>query len=190
MAPWRRAEGQETLRPARLTLPFLCATLLTLPGCAIFSDAPHYRGIAVSQHDLNELTPGLSQQADVEAVLGPPTFSPQFSPNNWVYVSQVTKMRIARTEGVISQHVVVVSFNDSGTLQSVTQKDLNDSTQVSMEGKQTPVPGGTPTFFQQLIGGVGSYNPLGAAQDTSGGVNAGGITGGVGGVTNPGGSSF
>jgi outer membrane protein assembly factor BamE (lipoprotein component of BamABCDE complex) len=158
------------LRPARLTLPFLCAMLLTLPGCVIFSDSPHYRGIAVSQHDLAELTPGLSQQADVEAVLGPPTFSPQFSPNNWVYVSQVTKMRIGQTEGVKSQHVVVVTFNDNGTLQSVVQKDLKDSVKVTMDDKQTPVPGGTPSFFQQLVGGVGSYNPLGAAQDASGGV--------------------
>jgi outer membrane protein assembly factor BamE (lipoprotein component of BamABCDE complex) len=158
------------VRPAKLPLPLLFASLLALPGCAVFSDAPHYRGIAVSQHDLNELTPGLSQQADVQAVLGPPTFSPPFNPNDWIYVAQVTKMRIARTEGVTSQNVVVVSFNDNGTLKSVTEKNYNDAVLVAMEPHQTPVPGGTASFFQQLIGGVGSYNPLGSAQDTSGGV--------------------
>jgi outer membrane protein assembly factor BamE (lipoprotein component of BamABCDE complex) len=144
---------------------------LALSGCAVFSDSPHYRGISVSPHDLAELTPGLSQQADVEAVLGPPTFTPQFSPNNWVYVAQVTKMRIGRTEGVKSQQVVVIAFNDSGTMQSVTEKNLKDSVNVAMEARQTPVPGGQPGFIQQLVGGVGSYNPLGAASDTSGGVS-------------------
>ena len=158
------------MRPARLTIPFLFTALLALPGCAIFSDAPHYRGIAISPHDLSELTPGLSQQADVQAVLGPPTFTPQFNANDWVYVAQVTKMRIGQTEGVKSQNVVVVAFDNSGTLQSITQKTLKDSIQTGMEGHKTPVPGGTPGFFQQLVGGVGSYNPLGAAQDTSGGV--------------------
>ena len=171
---------------ARLTLPFLCATLLTLPGCAIFGDQPHYRGIAVSPHDISQLTPGLSQQADVQAVLGPPTFMPQFNPNDWVYVAQVTKMRIGRTEGVKSQTVIVVAFNDSGTLQSITQKGLKDAINVKMDGKATPVPGGSPGLIQQLIGGVGSYTPLGSAQDTSSGANPGGITGGIGGVSNPG----
>ena len=161
------------MRPARLTIPFLYAALLTLPGCAVFSDAPHYRGIAVSQHDLNELTPGLSQQADVQAVLGPPTFSPQFNPNDWVYVAQVTKMRIARVEGVKSQNVVVVAFDNNGVMRSVTQKSMRDGITAVMDGHQTPVPGGSPSMVQQLIGGVGSYNPLGAAQDTSGGAGAG-----------------
>jgi outer membrane protein assembly factor BamE (lipoprotein component of BamABCDE complex) len=159
--------------------------LLALPGCAIFGDQPHYRGIAVSPHDLAELTPGLSQQADVEAVLGPPTFTPQYNPDEWVYVAQVTKMRIAQTEGVKSQTVVVVSFNDSGTLQGITSKGMSDAVNVAMEGKQTPVPGGSPSFFQQLVGGVGSYTPLGSAQDTSAGAG-GGPSGGVSGVTNPG----
>jgi outer membrane protein assembly factor BamE (lipoprotein component of BamABCDE complex) len=157
------------LRPAKLTIPFLYAALLALPGCAIFSDSPHYRGISVTPHDLAELTPGLSQQADVQAVLGPPTFTPQFSPNNWVYVAQVTKMRIAQTEGVKSQNVIVVAFDNNGVMQSVTQKTMKDGINVAMEGHQTPVPGGSPGFFQQLVGGVGSYNPLGSAQDTSGG---------------------
>jgi outer membrane protein assembly factor BamE (lipoprotein component of BamABCDE complex) len=178
------------LRPAKLTIPFLYAALLALPGCAIFSDSPHYRGVAVSQHDLGELTPGLSQQADVQAVLGPPTFTPQFNANDWVYVAQVTKMRIAQTEGVKSQNVVVLAFDNNGTLQSITQKTLKDSVGVAMESHQTPVPGGTPGFFQQLIGGVGSYNPLGSAQDTSGGVAGTGSNVGAPGSGSGGGTSF
>lgn len=166
----------EVLRFAKLTLPFLGSLLLSLPGCAIFSDAPHYRGVAVTPHDLAQLTPGLSQQADVQAVLGPPTFLPQFSPNDWVYVSQVTKMRIGQTEGVVSQHVVVAAFDNGGTLQSLTQKTGKDAVTVAMESHQTPVPGGTAGFIQQLVGGVGSYNPLGTAQDSSGGVGGGGAS--------------
>ncbi|MGE4481695.1 outer membrane protein assembly factor BamE [Acidocella sp.] len=176
------------MRLTKLPQSLLFCALLGLPGCALFSDAPHYRGISVTDSALKQLTPGISQQADVQALLGPPTFVEQFDPNNWVYVSQVTKMRIARTEGVQKQNVVVVTFNNDGTFKSYTLKTQADATPVKMDGRQTPVPGGTAGFFQQLIGGVGSYNPLGTASDTSanGAAALGGSSGNIGGGTSGG----
>jgi outer membrane protein assembly factor BamE (lipoprotein component of BamABCDE complex) len=174
------------VRPAKL--PFALLLALTLPGCALFGDAPHYRGNAITQHDLNELTPGIASEADVTALLGPPTFQEQFAPNNWVYVAQVTKMRIANTEGVKQQHVVVLSFDANGVLQSVTEKGMDDRVTVAMDGARTPVPGGHAGFFQQLIGGVGSYNPLGATTNAGGaGAGAGGLGGGGGDIGGTGG---
>lgn len=177
------------MRIAKLTFPLLSCALLSLSGCAIFSDEPHYRGIAVSDHDLKELTPGLSQQADVQALLGPPTFVEQFNQNNWDYVSQVTRMRIAQTEGVQKQRVVVVTFDNNGVLQSVTEKDKADAVHVAMDGNQTPVPGGHAGFLRMLVGGVGSYNPLGTASDssTNGNIGAAGPTIGSGNSSSSGG---
>ncbi len=169
----------------------LCAGL---SGCGLFSDAPHYRGVAVTQHDLAELTPGIATQADAQALLGPPTFQEQFDANNWVYVAQVTKMRIANTEGVREQQVIVLNFDDHGVLHSVTKKGMDDSVRVAMDGAQTPVPGGHASFIQQLIGGVGSYNPLGATGASAGasaggaGAGAGGLGGGAGDIGGAGGN--
>lgn len=156
------------MRPIKLlkTLP-LCA-LLSLPGCAIFSSSPHYRGVALTNDQLRQLTPGVSRQADVQALLGPPTFVEPYAQNNWVYVAQITHMRIGQTEGVKKQNVVVVTFNQSGAYESYKEETLKTALPVAMDGNKTPVPGGTPGFFQRIIGGVGSYNPLGAASDTSG----------------------
>ncbi len=162
------------------------AGLFLLPGCAIFGDSPHYRGIAVSQHDLDELTPGISSQADAQALLGPPTVQEVFNNNNWIYISQITKMRIGQTEGVQAQHVVVLTFDNNGVLQSVAQKTLHNAVQVAMDGHETPVPGGKAGLLQQLIGGVGSYNPLGGANDTSA-TGASGLGAGAGGLGSGGG---
>jgi outer membrane protein assembly factor BamE (lipoprotein component of BamABCDE complex) len=170
------------LRPAFLRSLALAALAGSLSGCVLFSDSPHYRGNAVSQHDLNELTPGISSQADAAALLGPPTFQEMFESNNWVYVSQVTKMRIGQTEGVKSQHIVVLTFDNNGVLQKISEKDLADSVKVAMDGSQTPVPGGHASFIQQLVGGVGSYNPL-----ASEGLGGGGETAGAGGLGGSGG---
>ncbi len=174
--------------PVRFRASLGLAAILALPGCAIFSDQPHYRGIAVSQHDLDELTPGISSEADAQALLGPPTVQEIFDNNNWIYISQITKMRIGRTEGVKQQHVVVLTFDNNGVLQGVSQKNLNNAVMVAMDSKETPVPGGKAGFFQQLVGGVGSYNPLGSANDTSGGgPGSGGSGAGAGGLGSGGG---
>jgi outer membrane protein assembly factor BamE (lipoprotein component of BamABCDE complex) len=175
-------QGFARLRPFSLFTPSLFCALLALPGCALFSDAPHYRGIAITAHDLGELTPGISSQADAQALLGPPTVQEEFSPNDWVYIAQVTKMRIASTEGLSSQHVVVLHFDNAGILQKVTQDTKKDAVLVAMDENQTPVPGGKAGFFQQLIGGVGSYNPLGSVAPGAGGgsAGAGGLGGGAG----------
>lgn len=178
------------VRLTKLSQSLLLCALTGLSGCAIFSDAPHYRGIAVTNDQLKQLTPGVSQQADVQALIGPPTFVEQYDPNNWVYVSQITNMRIGQTEGVKKQSVVVVTFNGNGMYESYVRKDLKDGIRVDMDGKQTPVPGGSAGFLQQLIGGVGSYNPLGTASDTSAGgaASLGGSSGNIGGGSS--GSSF
>lgn len=156
------------MRPTKLlkTLP-LCA-LLGLPGCAIFSSQPHYRGVAITNNQLQQLTPGVSRETDVRDLIGPPTFIEPYAPNHWVYVEQITHMRIGQTEGIKKQEVVVLTFNQSGTYQSYKAGTLKDALPVAMDGKTTPVAGGTHGFFERLVNGVGSYNPLGTANDTSG----------------------
>jgi outer membrane protein assembly factor BamE (lipoprotein component of BamABCDE complex) len=174
----------------RKTLPIFLflALAIPLPGCVLFSDQPHYRGISVSQHDLQQLTPGIATEQDAQALIGPPTVQEMFDSNNWIYISQITKMRIGQTEGVKQQHVVILTFDNNGTLRKVTTRDLDNSVQVAMDAKQTPTPGGSAGFIQQLVGGVGSYNPLGSLGAGAGGTGAG--AGGLGSGGLGGGSGF
>ncbi|HEX7388808.1 MAG TPA: outer membrane protein assembly factor BamE [Acidiphilium sp.] len=155
--------------------------LLLLPGlagCAVFSARPHYRGNAVTDFELKQLTPGVSTEADARALLGSPTAHESFNDNNWLYVSQLTKRRIAQTQGVIRQHVVVLSFNQQGVLQSIHGVDKKNAVNVAMAGGHTPAPGGHASLLQQLVGGVGHYNPgLGAGQNNSPGYGGGGVGG-------------
>jgi hypothetical protein len=82
---------------------------------------------------------------------------------------------------VQEQHVVVLTFDNNGILKGVSQKDLQNGVQVAMDKAETPVPGGHAGFIQQLVGGVGSYNPLGGVTGAGGaGAGAGGLGGGAG----------
>lgn len=144
-------------------LPLLLLPMLA--GCAVFTARPHYRGNAVSAHELKQLRPGVSTKADARALLGSPTLRETFNNDHWLYVSQVTKRRIARTQGVVRQHVVILHFNRQGVLRSIHGIGKKSAVTVAMSGGHTPAPGGHASLFQQLVGGVGHYNPgLGAGQ--------------------------
>lgn len=164
-------------RPAiklRLLFPFLL--LPALAGCAVFSAQSRYRGNAVTEAQIKQLTPGVSTEADASALLGSPTLHEAFNDHDWLYVSQVTKRRIGETQGVVKQKVVILQFADNGVLKSIRRVDKDQSVNVAMAGGETPAPGGHASFMQLLVGGVGHYNPgLGAGQNGLG--STGGISG-------------
>ena len=139
---------------------------LLLGGCSFFEAKEQFRGNHVDADQLKELVPGTSTRADVTALIGSPTARATFDDNTWLYVAEVTRPRIARTLGVLSQNVVVMSFNDQGVLQDVKQLNQDDSVPVSIVARQTPSPGTEASFLQQLFGNIGRFNAFGA-QPTS-----------------------
>ncbi|HME23656.1 MAG TPA: outer membrane protein assembly factor BamE [Acetobacteraceae bacterium] len=147
------------------TLPFVALLAgLLLGGCSFLESQPQLRGNRVDADQLKELVPGTSTRADVTALIGSPTARATFDDNTWLYVSEVTRPLIARTEGVLSQNVVVLSFNDQGVLQDVKRLDQEDSVPVSIVARTTPSPGTEATFLQQLFGNIGRFNAVGQSQ--------------------------
>jgi outer membrane protein assembly factor BamE (lipoprotein component of BamABCDE complex) len=135
---------------------------LALGACSFFQSQPQLRGNRVDADQLKELVPGTSTRADVTALIGSPTARATFDDNTWLYVSEVTRPRIAQTQGVLSQEVVVVSFNDQGVLRDVKRLDKDDAVPVTVVARSTPSPGTEASFLQQLFGNIGRFNALGS----------------------------
>ena len=108
--------------------------------------------------------PGTSTRADVTALIGTPTARATFDDNTWIYISEVTRPQIARTQGVLSQDVVVLGFNDQGVLQDVKRLNQDDALPVTVVARSTPSPGTEASFLQQLFGNIGRFNALGPNQ--------------------------
>src|SRR6476660_7164447 len=125
----------------------LLLACLLLGGCGFFEAKEQLRGNRVDVEQLKELVAGTSTRADVTALIGSPTAKATFDDNTWLYVSEVTRPRIGRT-----QSVVVMSFTDQGVLQDVKQLNQDDSVPVSIVARQTPSPGTEASFLQQLFG--------------------------------------
>jgi outer membrane protein assembly factor BamE (lipoprotein component of BamABCDE complex) len=133
---------------------------LLLGGCSLFQAQEQLRGNRVDADSLKELVPGTSTKADVTALIGSPTATATFDNNTWLYVSEVTRPRIGRVQGVLSQHVVVLSFSGQGVLRHVDQLDQDDSVPVTVVARTTPSPGTEAGFFQQLFGNIGRFNAI------------------------------
>ena len=82
--------------------PLRCARLvlvgcLLVGGCSFFAAKPQLRGNRVDADQLKELVPGTSTRTDVTALIGSPTARATFDDNTWIYISEVTRPRIARS---------------------------------------------------------------------------------------------
>jgi outer membrane protein assembly factor BamE (lipoprotein component of BamABCDE complex) len=143
--------------------------LTLLGGCSVFRAPETLHGNRVDQYRLAELVPGTSTQADVTALIGSPTAKASFDPNTWLYLSEVTRTRIAQTPGVTDQAVVALSFDDGGVLREIKKLDTADSLPTTIVARATPAPGTSASFLQQLFGNVGRFNPIGPGSGGAGG---------------------
>jgi outer membrane protein assembly factor BamE (lipoprotein component of BamABCDE complex) len=163
-------------RTARQTLVVL-GILTLLGGCSsikvsdlnVFRPPETLHGNRVDAYRLEELVPGTSTQADVTALIGSPTIKATFDPNTWLYLSEVTKVRIAQTPGVDNQAVVALSFDDRGMLRDIKKLDTADALPVTVVAGATVSPGTSASFMQQLFGNIGRFNATGAPAPTAGG---------------------
>jgi outer membrane protein assembly factor BamE (lipoprotein component of BamABCDE complex) len=145
-----------------------------LSGCSFFEQPTQMRGNAVDPDALKELVVGTSSRADVNSLLGSPTAKATFDDNTWIYIAEVTQPRIGRIQGVNSQNVVVMTFDQGGVLRGIQHLDQADGKPVSVVSRATPSPGSEASFMQQLLGNVGKFVP-GAGSATS--VNNAGASG-------------
>ena len=163
----RREPRRPTVFPSpAASLALLLVGCLLLSGCSFFEAKTQLRGNRVDADQLKELVPGTSTRADVTALIGSPTAKATFDENTWIYISEVTRPVIARTQGVLSQAVVVLNFDDTGVLRDVKQLDKDDSLPVAVVSRTTPSPGTEASFLQQLFGNIGRFNAGGSTAGT------------------------
>ncbi len=136
---------------------FVLILLTGLSGCSYIAPASQVRGNRVTADQLKDLIPGTSTRADATSLLGSPTARGTFDDNTWIYISEVTQPRVARVQGINSQDVVQLTFDDRGVLRDVKQLNQKDAKGVDVVSRSTPSPGSEATFMQQLLGNVGRF---------------------------------
>lgn len=140
-------------------MKFRAVLLMMLLGACSVIEAPHQlRGNKIDAELLKDLVPGTSTRADATALLGSPSAKATFDDNTWIYISETTQTRVARTPGVTAQDITVLTFDPAGTLRGMKRLDQDASRPVDTVSRTTPSPGSEASFLQQLLGNVGKFN--------------------------------
>lgn len=140
----------------RLSTMALAALLAS--GCA--SNRAH-KGAVIDPQLASAVQPGVDNKDSVTKLLGTPTLTGEFTPNDWYYVSRDTNELAFHNPHVTKQLVMLVRFDPKGNVASVqhTGKDL--ILNVNPSHRSTPTLGRKQSFFDQLFNNIGSVNSTG-----------------------------
>ena len=128
----------------------LAGTVVT--GCAGYRES---RGYIIDQELAAAVQPGVDNKESVQRTLGRPTFTAQFDPNEWYYVSRQTSALAFRQPRVTDQTVLRVRFDQAGNVASVDRTGKELVASIDPYGKETPTLGRRKSFFEEFFGNIG-----------------------------------
>ena len=142
-----------------------CAALLA-SGCA--SNRVH-KGAVLDPQLVSSIQPGVDNRDSVQKLLGSPTLTGQFTPNDWYYVSRDTNQLAFRNPRVTKQQVMLVRFDQGGNVASIQRTGKELVLGVEPTHRSTPTLGRKKSFFEELFGNIGSVSNGGLGNAGSGG---------------------
>jgi outer membrane protein assembly factor BamE (lipoprotein component of BamABCDE complex) len=148
-----------------------------LPGPDLFDTPRSLRGNLIEDDQLQQVVVNVSSRNDVLALLGSPSASGTFDDSEWFYIGGVTRQRPGRLLGIEEQRVVILRFDQRGTLREIRRLGMEDGREVAAVSRITPSPGTERSFLQLLFGNIGRVGP-GVSGGQSTGPGAPSSTGG------------
>ena len=143
-----------------LKVSMACAAAALVAGCA---GIRAHKGAVIDTQLASAIQPGVDNKASVEKVLGRPSFTGQFSDNDWYYVSRNTSVHAFRNPRVTKQTLLHVRFDQAGNVVSVRNSGKEMVASVDPANRKTPTLGRDRGFFDELFGNIGAMGVPGAA---------------------------
>jgi len=136
----------------------LVAGATLLAGCAGIRE---HRGYVLDKELTSAVQVGVDNKDSVAKTLGRPTFTGQFTPNDWYYVARDTAAIAFRRPHVTDQTVLHISFDQAGNVVAVQQTDETLVASINPMHGRTPTLGREKSFFDELFGNIGTINSAG-----------------------------
>ena len=131
---------------------------LALSACAGSRD---HKGFVLDATLTDAIQVGVDNKESVTRTIGRPTFTSQFDPNEWYYVSRNTATLAFRDPKVTEQTVVRVRFDQAGNVTSVEKTGKEQIAKVDPSDDKTPTLGRKRSFFEELFGNIGTLSQPG-----------------------------
>ena len=129
-----------------------------LAGCAGIRE---HRGAVIDRELASAIQVGVDNKESVAKTLGRPSFTGQFNPNDWYYVSRDTKTVALRGIGVLDQTVLHVRFDQAGNVAAVNRSGKELIASIDPVNAKTATLGRKRSFFDELFGNIGTISQPG-----------------------------
>src|SRR3954469_25941573 len=129
------------------------AAALMFVGCA---QTRQHKGVVLDPQLISAIQPGVDNKDSVEKALGRPSFTGEFTPNDWYYVSRDVSQVAFRNPRVKKQTVLIVRFDRKGNVAAVQRTGRELVMNVNPAGRKPPTLGRKKSFFDELFGNIGS----------------------------------
>lgn len=131
------------------------ALSLLAVGCSANVDS---NGYVLRPEAVAQLEPGRQDTEAVRRLLGTPSSVAPFDPNVWYYIGQTTETVAFFDPTVTGRHILVLRFDDTGTLAEMNTLSGENGRQVALVSRETPTRGHSLGFMEQLLGNLGRFN--------------------------------
>jgi outer membrane protein assembly factor BamE (lipoprotein component of BamABCDE complex) len=141
------------MKVALLKLSTAAMAAALLAGCA---GVRAHKGAVVDPQLAAAIQAGVDNKASVEKTLGRPSFTGQFTPNDWYYVSRDTNQFAFRNPRVAQQTVYRVRFDQAGNVIGIDKTGKELVAAIDPTDRKTPTLGRKRSFFDELFGNIGT----------------------------------
>lgn len=128
------------------------------------------QGYLVDETLLTSIQPGVDNRDSVAKTLGRPTFSSQFDSKEWYYITRITGQYAFAQPKVLSQSILVVSFDGAGNVEKVERRGMEQVARINPTKDKTPTLGRDSGLLEELFGNIGQVGagagPLGQTGNT------------------------
>ncbi|MFL6728915.1 MAG: outer membrane protein assembly factor BamE [Sphingomicrobium sp.] len=150
------------MKVALLKMSAAAMAVALLAGCASMGVKAH-KGAVVDPQLASAIQPGVDNKASVEKTLGRPSFTSQFTPNEWYYVSRDTSQFAFRNPRVTQQTVYRVRFDPAGNVVGIDKSGRELIAAIDPTDRKTPTLGRARSFFEELFGNIGTVGAPGSS---------------------------
>ena len=135
--------------------------LVAATGC---SSTTTKHGHQFNETDLQQVQPGMSQDAVRNALGSPATTSTVSGNNAYYYISSTTKQTSFFKPDEVDRKVLAVYFNNVGSVERVAHYGLKDGQVIDYNSRETLAHMRDRTFIQRFFRGVGPKQKIGESQ--------------------------
>ena len=108
-------------------------------------------GHAVDATELNQIIPGETRLADLQAVLGRPSFEGAFESGKIYYVSEVMVEPPGGRKRASTRTLIVISLDGDDIVASIEVRDETSGNTIAYLDERSPTPGDTFGVAEQLF---------------------------------------